>query len=192
MTKAELRKIYLAKRRELSQAEVDTFSAKIEANLFRNFDLAGVRYLHCFISTPKFNEVDTRPIFQRIWRECPHVTTLVPRIDHDADELEALTYGENTELVHNRWQIGEPAHNERVSPEEIDVVLVPLLCFDLRGHRVGYGRGYYDRFLAQVRRDCKKIGLSFFAPLDEIADVHERDIELDCCVTPDGMITIET
>jgi len=191
MTKAELRKTYLAKRRELSQAEVDTFSAKIESNLFSNFDLAGVSYVHCFISTPKFNEVDTRPIFQRIWREYPHVTTLVPRIDHDADELEALTYGEYTELVHNRWQIGEPAHNQRVAPNEIDIVLVPLLCFDRRGHRVGYGRGYYDRFLAKCRPNCKKVGLSFFAPLDEIADVHEGDVELDVCVTPDGIVTIK-
>lgn len=191
MTKAELRKIYLAKRRELSQAQVDEASARIEANLFRSFDLAAAKYLHCFISTPRFNEVDTRPIFQRVWREYPHVITLVPRIDRDADELEALTYGEDTELVHNRWQIGEPAHNERVLPEEIDVVLVPLLCFDLRGHRVGYGRGYYDRFLARCRTECKKIGLSFFRPLDEIADVHEGDVQLDYCVTSDGVITIE-
>jgi 5-formyltetrahydrofolate cyclo-ligase len=191
MTKAELRKIYLTKRRELSQTEVDTFSAKIESVLLRDFDLTGVKFLHCFISTPKFNEVDTRPIFQRIWREYPQVTTLVPRIDHDADELETLSYGEETELVHNRWHIGEPAHNERIDPKKIDIVLVPLLCFDKRGHRVGYGRGYYDRFLSRCRPDCKKIGLSFFGPVDEIEDVHEGDVELDHCVAPDGVITIE-
>jgi len=70
-------------------------------------------------------------------------------------------------------------------------VLVPLLCFDRRGHRVGYGRGYYDRFLARCRHDCKKIGLSFFEPLAEIDDVHEGDVELNYCVTPDGVITID-
>ncbi|MDH3493028.1 MAG: 5-formyltetrahydrofolate cyclo-ligase, partial [Acidobacteriota bacterium] len=67
----------------------------------------------------------------------------------------------------------------------LDFVLVPLLCFDRRGHRVGYGGGYYDRFLAKVRPDCLKIGLSFFGPVDEIEDVHEGDIRLDYCVMPE-------
>jgi 5-formyltetrahydrofolate cyclo-ligase len=58
------------------------------------------------------------------------------------------------------------------------------LCFDLRGFRVGYGKGFYDRFLKKCRADCKKIGLSFFEPVKEISDIEEFDVALNFAVTP--------
>ena len=75
--------------------------------------------------------------------------------------------------------------------EKIDLVLVPLLAFDKRGHRVGYGKGYYDRLLSQVRHDCRKIGLSLFQPVDVIDDIAASDIELDECVTPEGVVAFK-
>jgi 5-formyltetrahydrofolate cyclo-ligase len=63
-------------------------------------------------------------------------------------------------------------------------VIVPLLCFDRRGHRVGYGKGFYDRYLQKCRPDCIKAGLSFFDPVDLIDDTYADDIPLDICVTP--------
>jgi len=190
MTKSELRKTYLAKRQMLTAAERETASAQIAANFFKTFDPAAANYLHCFIPIERLNEVDTRPIFQRIWREFPHVQTVVPRVDHEREELESLKYGPDIELVENRWQIGEPVHNEYVVPTEIDMVLVPLLCFDRRGHRVGYGKGYYDRFLGRCRTDCVKIGLSMFPPVDKIPDSYAIDVTLDHAITPDGTIDL--
>lgn len=184
MTKSELRKVYLAKRQMLSFPERELASANIAARLFRDFDLSNVGVLHCFIHIERFGEVDTRPIFQDIWSRFPNIQTVVPRVNHQTEELDCLKYGHDTELVHNAWQIGEPAHNDHVEPKEIDTVLVPLLCFDRRGHRVGYGKGYYDRFLRRCRADCQKIGLSMFDPIDEISDVHEIDEPLDAAVTP--------
>jgi len=188
MTKSELRKLYLAKRQMMSPAERESISAQIAAIFFGNFDLAAIRCLHCFIPIERFNEVDTRPIFQRIWSDFPHIQTVVPRVNHETEELESLKYGPDVELVESRWQIGEPAHNQHVEPGEIDMVLVPLLCFDRRGHRVGYGRGYYDRFLGRCRADCRKIGLSMFEPVDEISDSHAKDVTLNFAVTPAGKI----
>ena len=63
-------------------------------------------------------------------------------------------------------------------------MIVPLLCFDARGHRVGYGKGYYDRFLQKCRPDCIKAGLSFFPPVKKIDDIHVADVQLDLVVTP--------
>lgn len=189
MTKSELRKEFLDRRQALSSAELETASARITANLFDNFDLAGARFLHCFIPIKHFAEVDTRPIFQWLWSEYPQIQTVVPRVNHETEELENLRYGIDIPLVENKWRIGEPSHNEHVEPTDIDVVLVPLLCFDLNGHRVGYGRGYYDRFLRRCRADCEKIGLSFFPPIERIDDAHEGDIRLNACVTPDQLYT---
>jgi 5-formyltetrahydrofolate cyclo-ligase len=184
MTKSKLRKIYLGKRQMLSVAEHETRSAHIAARVFTDLDLSRISVLHCFIPILRFAEVDTRPIFQGIWSKFPEIQTVVPRVDHETGELESLKYGHDTELVSSRWQIGEPAHNDHVEPLKIDMVLVPLLCFDRRGHRVGYGRGYYDRFLRKCRPDCQKIGLSMFDEVDEISDIGDDDIALDAAVVP--------
>ena len=191
MTKAQLRHDYLAKRQLLSVQERERASAEIITRFFANFNLSTIKVLHCFIPIDRFGEVDTRPVFQRTWSDFPAVVTVVPRVDRDTGELESLLYGPDTELKHNRWQIGEPMHNDRVEPPEIDIVIVPLLCFDCRGHRVGYGKGYYDRFLARCRPDCQKVGLCMFAPIDAIPEAHEGDIRLDACITPTEIINFQ-
>jgi len=187
MTKSELRKSYLSKRQLLTPTELELASSQIAARFFEKFDLSNINVLHCFISISRFNEIDTRPIFQRIWAEFPHIQTVVPRISRETDELESLKYGPDVELVHNKWQIGEPTHNERVEPGDIDIVLVPLLCVDMSGNRAGYGRGFYDRFLARCRTDCAKVGLSFFSPIEQIDDAHDGDIKLDRCITRENV-----
>lgn len=184
MTKSELRKIYLDKRIALSPEENTAESLQIADLFFEKIDLSAISYLHCFISAKKFNEVDTRPIFQRVWSGFPHIQTVVPRVNHETEVLESLKYGPDIELVHNRWQIGEPAHDERVEPQDIDIVIVPLVCFDRHGHRVGYGKGFYDRFLNRCRDDCLKVGLSFFDPVEKIDDAHTGDVRLDFGITP--------
>lgn len=187
MTKSELRKLYLAKRRALSADERPKVSEKIADNFFADFDLNAIRFLHCFISIEKLNEIDTRPIFERVWTEFPAIQTVVPRVNHETGELESLIYARDTKLASGRWQISEPSHDELVEPREIDIVLVPLLCFDRQGHRVGYGKGFYDRFLRQCRTDCLKIGLCLFEPVDKIDDTHAGDIRLDFSITPDSL-----
>ncbi|HEX8370435.1 MAG TPA: 5-formyltetrahydrofolate cyclo-ligase [Pyrinomonadaceae bacterium] len=185
MLKAELRKIYLARQKSLSAAERRAESRQITANFFRNFDLRKIRYLHCFLPIEKFGEIETKPIFRRIWRDFPQLETLAPRVDFHAGEIENLKFAPETELVRNAWQIHEPAHDESVEAEKIDLVLVPLLCFDEKGFRVGYGKGFYDRFLSRCRKDCLKIGLSYFSPVEAIEDAHNADVKLDFCVVPE-------
>jgi 5-formyltetrahydrofolate cyclo-ligase len=66
---------------------------------------------------------------------------------------------------------------------------VPLLAYDKHGNRVGYGKGFYDNFLSKCKPETIKIGLSFFPPEDKIDDVSENDVNLDFCVTPEGIIS---
>jgi len=185
MTKAELRKIYLSKRSSLSSEERASKSRQIRDLFFKNVDLSSVNYLHCFIPIEKFNEIDTHLIFERLWSDHPRLKTVVPRVSSVTGELQSLSFNGETELSESSWDIREPIHQDLVDASEIDIVLVPLLCFDLSGHRVGYGKGYYDRFLALCRDDCRKVGLSYFPPVESIDDVNVHDMTLDLCVTSD-------
>ena len=175
----------------LSLDERERKSSQIVERFLAHFDLSKINTLHCFIPIERFGEIDTRPLFQRVWSGFPGITTVVPRIDHETEELESLLYGPDTELARNRWQIGEPVHNDRVEPAEVDLVVVPLLCYDLAGHRVGYGKGYYDRFLTQCRSDCQKVGFSMFPPIDRITDAHDGDIRLNFTVTPTDVLSFK-
>ena len=81
-----------------------------------------------------------------------------------------------------------PDASEEVPSSKIEVVFIPLLAFDKQGNRVGYGKGFYDKFLAECNPNTIKIGLSFFEPEELISDVNTKDIQLYYCVTPNRTI----
>lgn len=184
MNKRELRKLYLEKRRRLSAEYVKEKSLQIAERFFEEFDLEKINYFHGFLPIEKFNEIDTRLIFHRIWFEFAHIETAVPRVDFEKDEIESLKFTPVTELVLNAWMIHEPSHNELFVCDKFDLILVPLLAYDREGSRVGYGKGYYDKFLKNCRSGCLKVGLSYFPPEEKIEDINEFDVKLDYCLTP--------
>ena len=192
MTKSELRKSYLSRQRTISSAERAEKSTQIADNFFAGVDLTQVNFLHCFVAIEKFNEIDTSAIFHGIWKQFPQIRTVVPRVDFETGELESVSYTADTELEQNRWSIHEPLHDEIVEAERIDMVLTPGLAYDRSGHRVGYGKGFYDRFLDRCRPDCVKVGLSYFEPIEVIQDAYEGDVRLDFVVTPEGKYTVKT
>ncbi len=184
MIKSELRHAYMAKRRSLTPDELAVGSEKIAQNFFDNTDLRDVSLLHCFIPIDRFNEIDTTHILDRLWRDFPDVKTLAPRMGISSSGIESVIFHSFTELVPNQWGIREPTQAEQVPASMIDMVLVPLLCFDTKGQRVGYGKGFYDRFLSKCRADCSRIGLSYFPPVTAIDDVGPHDVALELIVTP--------
>jgi len=188
MIKSELRKIYLEKQKSLSAAERNEKSRKIAERFFKNRNLNNIRFLHIFLAMEKNKEVETSFIYKRLWRDFPEITTIVSRVNFQTMTLDNLKFTPETNLVQNKWHIFEPTESELIEIEKIDAVLVPLLCFDKCGFRVGYGKGFYDKFLSECRADCLKIGLSYFAPVEEIADTQDYDVCLDFCVTPDAVI----
>ena len=192
MKKAELRTLYLERQRSLQPGQFAEWSRKISDNFFKSVDLQGISLLHCFIPIEKFGEIDTLQIFRRVWEKYPTIRAAAPRVNFESGEIESVSFTAESRLTKNKWGINEPDAmdapdvDEKISDADIDLVLVPLLCFDETGHRVGYGRGFYDRFLARCRNDCKKVGLSFFGPIKTIEDVVQNDIALDLFITPDG------
>lgn len=186
MKKSELRKVYLERRASLSAGEVQTASQQIADRLFEDVDLAPITSVHTFVSIAKFNEIDTSIIVRRLWRDLPGIVTVAPKTDLSTGTIESVTFDEAAEWSENSWGIREPANGDPMPPADIDMVIVPLLCFDRQGHRVGYGKGMYDRYLARCRPDCLKVGVSLFPPVEVIDDVTASDIPLDLCITPAG------
>jgi 5-formyltetrahydrofolate cyclo-ligase len=93
-------------------------------------------------------------------------------------------YFETETLQLNAFGIQEPLPFNLVPPNLIDAMLVPLLGFDLKGHRVGYGKGYYDRYLVSANKWMQKIGISYLEPIDNFTDTNEFDVPLNTCITP--------
>ena len=189
MTKTELRTIFREKRSSLSPDERQTESRDIATRFFDAVDLTSIAVLDVFIPIAKFNEVDTSYIYKAIWRSCPNIVTTAPKVDHDIGQLYHLVFNADTAFVKNKWGISEPVLDVSVTEAAIDMTLVPLLCFDRCGHRVGYGKGFYDRFLARCRPDVRKVGLAYFGPVEQIEDIDRYDVRLDHVVTPDEVYT---
>ena len=191
MTKQELRQHYLQKRQALSEAQYAQLNFQLYQNFFSAIDLSFVKVLHTFLSILSKKEVDTWLIIDRIRREYPHIRISIPKVNGKTGELENFYFEGLHQLATNEWGIQEPKQGTPTESEKIDLVLVPLLAFDQFGHRVGYGKGYYDKFLIKCRSDCKKIGLSLFTVEDKIADTNNSDIALDQCITPTQIINFK-
>jgi 5-formyltetrahydrofolate cyclo-ligase len=186
MNKKELRATYLSKRKALSEGEIAQYNLQLYQQLFIQVDLSFVKVLHTYLPLDKNKEPDTWAIIDRIRREFPHIRISIPKINAQTNEIESYYFEGLHQIANNAWGIPEPQQGVPTPVDKIDVVLVPLLVFDGLGNRVGYGKGFYDRFLSQCKHDCKKIGLSFFEPIKRIDDVNQFDVTLTGCVTPRG------
>lgn len=114
----------------------------------------------------------------------PELVVCYPKTNFSDVSIQAVQTDDDTRFRKNQYNIYEPEQGDLINPASLDIIFVPLLAFDKKGFRVGYGKGFYDRFLSTCRKDCLKIGFSYFEPLDAIEDTHEFDLPLDLCVTP--------
>src|SRR5690606_160755 len=177
-----LRKDYLQKRYALSEQELYQFNIDL-LNKFKTLPLTGLRFIHFFLPIKRFREPDTLPLIHWALEEYPEIKIVLSRSNLDTLLMEHFIWNDEQELVKNRWGIQEPQQGKKVLAQQIDAVIVPLLIFDKEGNRVGFGKGFYDRFLSDCRSDCKKIGLSYFDPIAEIKDINPYDVKLDLCIT---------
>lgn len=184
MFKKELRKKYKALRQELTADEIEDKSLAI-ANRLLQMDAVvwSKTYFHLFLTIEEQKEVDTECILQILAGKDKEI--VVAKSHFETRHMTHYLLTDNTKFQKNEYHIYEPVDGIEVPTSKIEVVFVPLLAYDKKGNRVGYGKGFYDIFLAQCSPDTLKIGLSFFEPEDTIDDVFESDITLDYCVTPE-------
>lgn len=184
MLKKNLRKIYLEKRMTLSKDEVSFLSEKIFEKFILQFNVIENHKVSVFFPISKFNEINTLEFIKFLWSK--KVNVFVPKIiDKD---LISVKFTPETILIENSWGILEPLSNQN-EETVFDYVITPLLYCDSFGNRVGYGKGFYDKFFQTINSDAKKIGVNYFAPTDIIDDISELDVKLDYLITPDEILS---
>ena len=177
--KTFLRSHYKKKRFSLTKQEVDDLSQRVFKQLDK-LNIWKLKHYHIFISISNYNELDTSFIINKLKSEQKII--IVPKISNN--ELVHIAVNDKTEFSLNEYGIKEPNNGNHFIIENLDIIFIPLLAFDMEGHRVGYGKGYYDRFLKLTNNSTLKIGLSFFDPINKIQDIDDNDIKLDYCITP--------
>jgi 5-formyltetrahydrofolate cyclo-ligase len=181
MTKKEARIKYKKLRQNLSDEERDKQSCAI-ANQLLKLLIWDKQYYHVFLSIEEHFEVDTEYILHILAGKDKDI--LISKSDFENRTMTHYLLTDGTKIKKNAYHIPEPVDGIIVPDSKIDVVFVPLLAFDGKGHRVGYGKGFYDRFLSKCRPDVITIGLSFFEAEAEILDISPNDFALNYCVTP--------
>jgi 5-formyltetrahydrofolate cyclo-ligase len=182
MTKKELRFKYKLLRQELSESQIDDYSLAI-ANQLLKLNIWDKSVYHIFLSIEEQKEINTDYVLNILAGKDKNIVISKSNIKDFTMTHYLLT--DNTRIKKNSYNIPEPVDGIEIKPSQLEVVFIPLLAFDKTGHRIGYGKGFYDRFLAECTPETLKIGLSFFEAESEITETSVDDIRLDYCVTPD-------
>ena len=184
MNKKELRTKYKALRSQLSEEDLEEMSLAI-ANKVLMLPVWEKTYFHIFLPIAEQKEVNTEFILHLLSGKDKEI--IVSKSDFETREMTHFLLTDNTKIKKNQYNIPEPVDGIEVPSRKIEVVFVPLLAFDKTGHRAGYGKGFYDKFLSECQAETIKIGLSFFEAEEKIEDVFESDVKLDYCVTPNAV-----
>ena len=183
MKKKDLRNEYRQKRLDLSDAERD----KMDDLMLIRFQSSGLPFIESLLSywpIEENNEPNTHLFTEYLKFRNPELKVCYPVSDFATKQMQAVQTDIDTPFIKHDLNIYEPQGSTIIDPEQLDVVFVPLLAFDEDGYRVGYGKGFYDVFLARCGADCIKVGFSYFDAVPVIGDRHEFDVPLDMCITP--------
>ena len=188
MNKEVLRKVFLEKRLTLSTREWERRSQLLEDLFFNNIDLSSIQILHVYLPIEDRKEPQMWNLLGRLKEEYPEVKVCVSKtIWKDHSLVHYLLEGPD-QLKLSKYGIPEPTTGIQIADKDIDMVLIPLISFDRKGNRIGYGGGFYDRFLEKLPKQCKKIGFTIATSLDYIPYNENFDIPMDACLSPLGFI----
>ena len=181
MKKSEIRKKYKQLRSSLTTDDIESLSLEI-ANELLQVPIWHHSYYHIFLSIIELKEINTEYILNILSGKDKNI--VISKSDFSTHSMSHFLLTDNTILKKNEWNIPEPVDGVPIASDLIEIIFIPLLAFDKKGNRVGYGKGFYDKFLMNCNDDALKIGLSFFEAEELIEDTREDDVKLDYCVTP--------
>ena len=183
MTKAAIRKLYRQKRIDLSLSEKNRLEDLLLIQ-FQSLHLDIPDNIMTFFPIENFNEYNPILIEEYCFFKNPAATLIYPVTNFKNNSLIPVATKEDTIFEINEYNIGEPVNGTPISPIDINLMLLPLLGFDVDGYRVGYGKGFYDKLINYCNNAMLKIGFSFFSEV-VIDDINEFDKKMDICITPD-------
>jgi len=180
-TKDSLRAEAKEKRKALSPKALQMASESITENILKNFQLEG-KLCSLFLPIERQKEINTYLLLERARNLGAKFT--IPQTSFKTMVLKHFAYTDETILEINKFGIPEPTKGKKIAADKHDIIFVPLLAGDIKGNRVGYGKGFYDRFLAKCSPNCKFVGLNVFEPVNAVTDVISTDKRLHYLVTP--------
>lgn len=183
MLKKEARKIYKQKRETITDTERIKWDDLILIQ-FQSIDWPFIDSVMSFYPIDDYKEINTFLLVDYLHFKNPNLTICYPKMMGNNGHMNAIICSADSIFEQNNHGIQEPVNSEAADPATLDMIIIPLLAFDERGYRVGYGKGFYDRFLKECRDDCLKVGVSYFDAVDRIEDAAEYDVPLNFCITP--------
>jgi 5-formyltetrahydrofolate cyclo-ligase len=181
MLKSDARKELLAKRKNLTASECLKWDDLLLIQ-FQKLDWSNVSCVANFYPLENQNEPNSLLFTRYLKLMIPGIQMVYPVVNSLSETINF--YKESEDIQFNDWGIAEPTSNEIVEPSLIDAVIVPLIGFDRQGHRIGFGKGFYDKYFENYPKHRPRIGVSYFEPLSNIEDTHEFDVPLTHCITP--------
>lgn len=186
MTKQQLRNIYKQKRLDVSSKEKLKLDDLMLLQL-QTFNFEGIQSLLTFWPMANMAEPNTHLYSGYLRHVVQGLQIAYPVSNFTTNAMQAKIINEHTVYNTNQYGITEPKEGDIINPIDIDLIFVPLLAYDKNGYRVGFGKGFYDRYLNQCREDVVVMGFSYFEPVDLITDANEFDIPLNFCITPNAV-----
>lgn len=179
MLKKQIRSKMLKERKKLTPIVVNDKSMKIAEKVFDNVEFQCAGTVCVYISAN--NEVSTYSIIKKALDQGK--TVCAPKVNLDTLTMEMMEFVFYEDLVAGAYGILEPVAGRIIPPEEIDVIFVPGVAFSKDNYRIGYGAGYYDKYLVNIDKNVKKIGLGFDFQIVDCFDIDETDVQLDYVIT---------
>lgn len=179
-----LRKQILGQRLSMSPEEVVSLSGQVAAHLQDFSALQVAQGVMAFASIK--NEVRLMPLLESLHRQGK--TIYLPRVE--GLEMQAAVFIPDGSMARGPFGIPEPK-GPAMDPSSIDLVLVPGLVFDEKGYRLGYGKGYYDRFLPRLRPDALTLGVCYQFQVVEEVHPHRADIPVKGLVHEKGIQAVK-
>lgn len=178
--KNKLRLDSLSLRNSYDNNTIDKLSILVAQKLVQNFDFKK-KNVHLFFPIENKKEVNTWHLYNLIKDSAQlHTSTL----NEKSKQWECITFEKTNNFTTTKFEVPIPVDYRLSNWIEIDYIIVPLLCFDSFGNRIGYGKGIYDQILKKTKSNCVKIGLSFLKCSEQKIDIQPHDIPLDFCQTP--------
>ena len=184
MTKAEIRKEFIVKRRQLPQEKVQEWSEKIEERAFNLILEQNVGVIALYAAFR--NEPELWSLSERLFSM--EKTVLFPKCQANG-QMTMYAIHSLSELASGAYGILEPTEAEPALPEEIDLILCPGCAFSKGGERMGYGGGYYDRYLLKCTK-AVKVGVCYDISLTETLPTEPFDAKMNTIITENRLINI--
>ncbi len=185
--KTLVRKLVLTNRKLLTEDYVDQASERIADRLLHWLqNQSQIRTIHTFLPIRANREVNTWILLRSL--QSNGYRTVTSCTDFVAQTMEHFLVDQDTQYEEDSYGIPSPQGAQKIDLRDLDLILVPALVLDKLGGRIGYGKGYYDKFLNQTKPQVRKVGLNLTSTLDHCGYLESHDKKVDWIITPDQVI----